>query len=144
VQTEKFKLSFLILFCAVIWLCAGCVTRPPVVFATDESLISSIDSNRQIRAINERVSGILQFHDEFIRDAVERTRTGNLDARRALAEYDEFVQELIRRIMELEELTHGMDTEILEPLSYLYDRHGIIRIECYWQNYNSRIEKQGS
>jgi hypothetical protein len=88
----------------------------PVVVATDESVVSSQISARQIGAINERIRGILSGYDEFIAAANQRAIQGNLDARTALDEYDEFVQGLIAELRELERRIGEMENRVPDTI----------------------------
>ena len=79
----------------------GCKSRP-VVVATDESVIASQASVIKLREINEGIGSILSIYDEFIGGQITNAIGGIGDALAALDRYDEFVQELVRRIRELE------------------------------------------
>ena len=80
---------------------AGCRSRP-LVIATDESIIASQASVDKLRAVNEGIGDILSIYDEFIGGQITNAIGGIGDALIALDRYDEFVQELIRKIRELE------------------------------------------
>ena len=97
-----------IVFCILI-ICGGCGTRPTIV-ATDEPIIGSQVSSARIEAINARLGDILRQYDGFVRGASERAIAGNIDAERALDEYDEFVQGLIRSLREIERETRTVET----------------------------------
>ena len=94
-------------------VCAGlnsCKTRPPVV-ATDESIIGSQVSAARIEAVNAGLRDILYFHDIAITAEIGHSIRGIDDALAALEQYDAFVQELVRRVRELEYTTRSMETE---------------------------------
>ena len=84
-----------------IYVAVSCGTRP-VVVATDESIVASQISAERIEAVNGELRTILQLHDEYIRREIELARRGNYDAETALDLYDQFVQDLINRVRELE------------------------------------------
>jgi len=93
---------FIIVICfGLLFALAGCRSRP-VVVATDESLIASQASVVKLREVNEGIGSILSIYDEFIGGQIANAIGGIGDALIALDRYDEFVQELIRRIRELE------------------------------------------
>jgi len=102
-MNEKFKklLPIIILVGVIVFWClfsfvfSGCTTTRSVIAATDESIVSSQVSTARIEAINERIGDILREYDVYVRGASERAIAGNLDAERALDDYDAFVQGII-------------------------------------------------
>ena len=88
----------------------GCATRP-VVVATDESIVSSQISVAKLQAVNDGLRELLQVYDGQFAEQSGRAIRGIDDALYALDRYDEFVQECIRRIRELEYLTRSGEGE---------------------------------
>lgn len=97
----------------------GCQSQPVIIDA-NEAIVGSLDSLRQIRYINERSRAILDESERFLADLTERLRSGAIEFRRALEEYDRFVLYLITRIEELEKLSRGLDEEVLSSLDSSY------------------------
>jgi hypothetical protein len=110
------------IFITAVILCGlftGCRTAPVIIDA-NPAIIGGMDSVRQLRTINERALSIIADYDYFIERTAESLRDGALDVRTALARYDEFVASLIRRIAELEELSRGVDEEVLPSTDTSY------------------------
>ena len=92
---------------------AGCATRP-VVVATDESVVSGQIGTARLQAANDLSRELLQYasdENRLIRDAIVEGRGGIDAALDALDRYDEFVQELIGRVRQLEYATRGGTAE---------------------------------
>ena len=98
----------------LVGLLCGCATgggARPVVVTTDESVVAGQVSAARIEAINGRLGEILQLHDLLIEERIGRAIGGIDDALDALDRYDAFVQEIIRRIRELELATRTGERE---------------------------------
>jgi len=113
-----FVIPVFLLF-AIAVISTGCCTKPVIIDA-NEVIVDSMDSLRQLRYINERSRGILEESERFITELTARLRNGAIEFRRALEEYDRFVIYLLKRIEELEELSRGMDEEVLSGLDTSY------------------------
>ena len=98
--------------------CTGCTTARPVVVATDESVVSSQVSTARLQAANDLSRELLQYasdENRLIRNAIIEGRGGIDAALDALDRYDEFVQELISRVRQLEYATRTVEAEKRDP-----------------------------
>jgi len=98
---EIISLITLLLAIFCITLCSGCATRP-VVITTDESIVSSQIGVAKLKAVNDGLRDLLQVYDRQFKRQIERAVGGIDEALDRLDEYDDFVQELILRIRNLE------------------------------------------
>ena len=98
----------------VIWVfaatCSGCTSRP-VVVATDDAIIGSQISAARLEEINGNIRDVLQRYEDRIGSTSGQAIRGIDDALDALDRYDEFVQECIRSLRELEFETRPGNTE---------------------------------
>jgi hypothetical protein len=99
----------------------GCATRP-IVVATDESIIAGQISTARIEAINGEVNRILHQYDLLIERAQLGAIRGIDDALEALDRYDEFVQQCIRSLREIEHRTRTGTPGEAVLVSSLFDR----------------------
>ena len=138
----KFSFSCFFLFCLISAGFTGCRTQPTVL-DPNEAIIGGMVSMERLRIINERALGILDEFQQFFEVQSDRLGRGAIDFRTALREYDEFVISLIRRIEELEELSRGVDEEILSRTNTAY--HFIIALldKYNGKNYYSHLAKAG-
>jgi hypothetical protein len=99
----------------------GCATRP-VIVATDESIIAGQVSTARIEAINGEVRRILQQYDSLIGGEIGKSIRGIDEALEALDRYDEFVQQCIRSLREIERGTRTGETDEGILVSSMLDR----------------------
>jgi len=96
---------------------AGCANRP-VVVATDYAIVGAARSADRLAEVSERIGDALGWavgEVERIRELAGGAAGGILRALELLDEYDEFVSELVRRIMELDRLVDGGTGEEANP-----------------------------
>jgi len=101
---------FGIIISVFIYIAVYCTTRP-VVVATDESIIAGQVSTERLAGINGSIREILSDYDRFISESNQRAIGRNLDAEEALDRYDEFVQNCIRSLREIERATRSGESE---------------------------------
>jgi len=92
----------------------GCGSRPAVI-ATDDALIEAQRSADRLQTIHDGLGGILQFHDNWIRESIDDAVGGIDRAFELLDEYDVFVQSLIARIRELYALVSDGERAETDP-----------------------------
>jgi len=108
-----FERYYFYAFIIIIIICAtGCRTvREPVIVATDESIIRSQESIARLEAINGGLRDILSIYDLIIEQQSGSAIRGINDALASLDRYDDFVQECIRRIIQLERNSRTQEPE---------------------------------
>jgi hypothetical protein len=113
IMAKRFWVVSIVLFSIMLSVGAvGCATGP-VGIDPNAAIIGSMDSLRQLREINERSLAIIARYNQFVAEQSDLIAGAGIDFREALRRYDSFVLELIRRIEELEEISRGVDGEVL-------------------------------
>lgn len=104
-ERKFFRLIGIIIIIGTIGF-TGCATRP-VVITSDEHLVAAAWSAERLAELSGRIGDTLEFAAGEIERIGELARDaggGIALALRLLDEYDEFVQSLIRRIADLDDI----------------------------------------